>query len=317
MDRLSEMQSFVAVVEQGGFTDAARTIGVSKSVVSKNVSALEARLGARLLNRTTRRVNPTEIGLAYYDRATAVLNKAQEADEMVTAMQTDPRGTLRVSVPVNFGLSHIAPAVGDFLNQYPELQVNMVLDDRFVELVADGFDLAIRIGRMEDSSLKARKLGEARPLLVASPDYLKKHGAPRNLDELSQHDLLHYTNLSTGNFWRLKSKNGEARDIRVGGRFTANNGEALRRAAEAGLGIAMLPSFVLEDRVKRGKLVEILPETCMGTLGIFAVYPPGRYIQPKVRSFIDFLVDRFRQVGPDDWVCAQMAAEHGKMPEPA
>ena len=317
MDRLSEMQSFISVVDQGGFTDAARAIGVSKSVVSKNISALEARLGARLLNRTTRRVNPTEIGLAYYDRASAVISKAQEADEMVTAMQTDPRGTLRVSAPVNFGSSHIAPAVGDFLHQYPDVQINMVLDDSFVELVADGYDLAIRIGRMDDSSLKARKLGETRPLLVASPGYLEKHGTPLDLDALSDHHLLHYTNLSTGNFWRLRTKSGATRDIRVGGRFTANNGAALRRGAEAGLGIAMLPSFILEDRVKRGKLVEVLPEASFETLGIYAVYPPGRFVQPKLRSFIDFLVQRFRHVGPDDWICQQMAVDCGKIPEPA
>jgi DNA-binding transcriptional LysR family regulator len=315
MDRLSEMQSFVAVVEQGGFTDAARAIGVSKSVVSKNVSSLEARLGARLLNRTTRRVNPTEIGLAYYDRATMVLSKALEADEMVTAMQTDPRGTLRISVPVNFGLSYISPAVGDFLHQYPDVLINMVLDDSFVELVADGYDLAIRIGQMEDSSLKARKLGEARPVLVAAPEYLRKHGTPENLDDLSKHHLLHYTNLSTGNFWRLKTRSGETRDIRVGGRFTANNGEALRRGAEAGLGIALLPTFVLEDRVRSGKLVEVLPESTLGTLGIFAVYPPGRFIQPKLRTFIDFLVQRFKHVGPDDWVCEHIVQGQRKLAE--
>ncbi len=301
MDRLSEMEAFICVVDQGGFTDAARKMGVSKSAVSKHVSALETRLGARLLNRTTRRVNPTEIGLAYYDRAQTVLAGASEADEMVTAMQTEPRGVLRISVPVNFGISQLSHTIGEFLNQYPEVSINMVLDDQFAELVSEGFDMAIRIGSLEDSSLRARKLAESRALLVASKEYLANNGIPQTVEELSSHQLLHYSNLSTGNSWRLHGKNGDERHIRVGGRLTANNGESLKRAAEVGLGISLLPTFILGDAIRRGSLIEVLPDLDLEPLGIYAVYPPGRYTQPKLRALIDFLVDRFKGVGPDGW----------------
>ena len=168
MDRLTEMEAFVQVVDQGGFTDAARKMGLSKSAVSKHVSALEARLAVRLLNRTTRRVSPTEVGLAYYDRARQVLTWAVEADSMVTAMQATPKGSLRISAPINFGISQVSPAVANFLCAYTEVDVDMVLDDRFVELIAEGFDVAIRIGTLADSSLKARKLAEARGVPAAA-----------------------------------------------------------------------------------------------------------------------------------------------------
>lgn len=301
MDRLSEMEAFVSVVDQGGFTDAARKLGMSKSAVSKHVSALEGRLGARLLNRTTRRVNPTEIGLAYYDRARQVLHGAAEADEMVNAMQTAPRGALRVSAPVSFGISQLSGVVGDFLNAYPDVSVNMVFDDRFVELVAEGFDVAIRIGQLEDSSLRARKLAESNIFLVASEAYLNANGRPKTIEDLSNHVLLHYSNLSTGNFWRLRTKSGEERHVRVGGRLTANNGESLRRAAESGLGIALVPAFILGTALEEGQLERVLPELELDMLGVYAVYPPGRFTQPKLRAFIDFLAERLKGRGPERW----------------
>lgn len=301
MDRLTEMEAFICVVDQGGFTDAAKKLGMSKSAVSKHVSALEARLGARLLNRTTRRVNPTEIGLAYYDRATQVLNGATEADEMVNSMQSAPRGALRVSVPVSFGITQISGIVGDFLSKYPDVSINMVLDDRFVELVAEGFDVAIRIGTLEDSSLRARKLAESKAFLVASPDYIRRHGKPERIEDLADHELLHYTNLSTGNFWKLKLRSGEERQVRVGGRLTANNGESLKRAAEAGIGISLAPAFILGDSIREGRLVPVLEDLDLDMLGIYAVYPAGRFTQPKLRAFIDFLADRFKGMDPGGW----------------
>ncbi len=301
MDRLTEMEAFVQVVDHGGFTDAARKMGLSKSAVSKHVSALEARLAVRLLNRTTRRVSPTEVGLAYYDRARTVLTDAAEADSMVTAMQATPKGSLRVSAPINFGIRQVAPAVASFLCAYPEVDVNMVLDDRFVELVAEGFDLAIRIGTLADSSLRARKLAEARSLIVAAPGYLATAGTPRSIDDLADHQLLHYSQLSTGNFWRLKTPSGEERQIRVGGRLTVNNGEALMKAAEAGVGITQVPSFMIGDALAAGRLVEVLAERPSDPLGIYAVHPQGRFPQPKLRAFIDFLVDHFKGCGPDSW----------------
>lgn len=301
MDRLTEMEAFVRVVDHAGFTDAARKMGISKSAVSKHVAALEARLAVRLLNRTTRRVTPTEIGLSYYDRAKAVLADAADADSMVTAMQSAPKGALRISVPVSFGIKHVARAVALFLQEYPEVEVNMVLEDRFVELVAEGFDMAVRIGHLEDSSLRARKLAEARTVIAASPAYLARAGTPRSLDDLGDQMLLHYSNLSTGNSWRLRGPSGEERHVRVGGRLTANNGEALLKAAEAGLGITLLPAFLLGDAIERGRLVELLPNRRAAPLGIYALYPPGRYTQPKLRALIDFLADHFRGQGPDHW----------------
>lgn len=301
MDRLTEMEAFVQVVDHGGFTDAARKMGLSKSAVSKHVSALEARLAVRLLNRTTRRVSPTEVGLAYYDRARSVLTEAVEADNMVTAMQSTPKGSLRISAPINFGILQIAPAVAGFLAAYPEVDLNMVLDDRFVELVAEGFDLAIRIGVLADSSLKAKKLAEARTVIVASPAYLAAAGAPASIDDLTEHQLLHYSQLSTGNFWRLRTASGEERQIRVGGRLTVNNGEALMKAAEAGLGIAQVPSFMLGDTLTSGRLVEVLAGRPRDILGIYAVYPQGRFPQPKLRALIDYLSEHFKAAGPDIW----------------
>jgi DNA-binding transcriptional LysR family regulator len=295
------MEAFVQVVDHGGFTDAARKMGLSKSAVSKHVSALEARLGVRLLNRTTRRVSPTEVGLAYYDRARSVLAEAEEADSMVTAMQSTPKGSLRLSAPVSFGVTQVAPAVARFLAAYPEVDVNMELDDRFVELLAEGFDLAIRIGTLADSSLKAKKLATTRTILGAAPGYLAEAGAPQTIDDLSRHRLLHYSQLSSGNSWRLKAPGGEERQVRVGGRLTVNNGEALMCAAEAGLGIAQIPSFMLGDALEQGRLVEVLPDRPPDILGIYAVHPQGRFPQPKLRVFIDFMAEHFKGMGPDAW----------------
>jgi len=293
MDRLTEMEAFIKVVDAGGFTEAARRLGVSKSAISKHVSALEERLGARLLNRTTRRVSPTEIGLAYYDRAGRVLAEAEEADAMAAAMQGAPRGRLRVSAPLSFGRRHVASAVAEFLKTYPDVSVHLEMDDRYVDLVSEQFDLAIRIGRLADSSLIAKKLGEATMHFVASPDYLAEHGEPATLDDLSTHVLLHYSNMSWGNFWRLTGPGGDERQIRAGGRLTANNGDALNQAAIAGLGIAMQPAFICADSVRDGRLKEIMVNARPDPSGIYAVYPPGQYPAPKVRAFIDFMAKRF------------------------
>ncbi len=299
MDRLTEMEAFVRVVDLGGFTDAATKLGVSKSAVSKHVSALEARLGARLLNRTTRRVSPTEIGLAYYDRASRVLAEAAEADAMAASMQGAPRGELRISAPLSFGLRHLAPAVSEFLNAYPEVSARVSLDDRFVELVAEGFDMAVRIGVLPDSSLMARKLAETAMVLVASPDYVARRGAPRSAEEVAEHDLLHYANLASGAVWRLRGQNGEERLVRVQGRLTVNNGDALLTAALDGLGIALSPAFIAAPALREGRVVEVAATARPAPLGIWAVYPSGRFPQPKLRVFIDFLTEKFRAAGPD------------------
>lgn len=298
MDRLTEMEAFTRVVELGGFTGAAKKLGLSKSAISKHVAALESRLGARLLNRTTRRVSPTEIGLAYFDKAQAVLGAAREADAMATAMQGAPTGELKISAPLSFGLRHIAPALAGFLGLYPNVSARLHLDDRRVELVAEGFDLAIRIGEMPDSSLKARRLAETEMNFVAAPAYLDRRGEPMNVDELSDHELLHYTNLSSGNSWKLKSSDGAERSVRIGGRLSVNNGDALACAALDGLGIALSPHFIVAEHLASGGLVEIMRRHRPEPVGIYAVYPSGRFLQPKLRVFIDHLAEALKGKGP-------------------
>jgi len=301
MDRLTEMEAFATVVDQGGFTDAAKKMGISKSAVSKHVSSLESRLGARLLNRTTRRVSPTEIGLAYYDRARRVLNDAGEADALVTAMQSAPSGMLRVSVATDFGVNHLSPVLGDFLHSYPDITVNMVLNNRYVELISEGFDLAIRVGELEDSSLRARKLCETNKRMIAAPGYFQQFGRPQKIDDLNEHKLLHYSNQASGNVWKVTAPSGEKRQVRTSGSLTVNDGQSLLNAAIGGLGIAYLPSFLYAEPLRQGLLEDVIPELPMEVQGIYAIYPPGRYTQPKVRAFIDFLVDQFKDKGSDDW----------------
>jgi len=301
MDRLTEMEAFANVVDQGGFTDAARKMGISKSAVSKHVSSLEARLGARLLNRTTRRVSPTEIGLAYYDRARRVLNDAGEADALVTSMQSAPSGLLRISVATDFGVNHLSPVLSDFLRDFPEITVNMVLNNRYVELISEGFDMAVRIGELEDSSLRARKLTETTKRMIASPAYLEKFGRPQKIDELNAHKLLHYSSQSSGNVWKITAPSGEKRQVRTSGWLSVNDGQSLLNAAISGLGIAYLPSYLYASAMAEGLVEDVMPSLPVETQGIYAVYPPGKFTQPKVRAFIDFLVAAFADRDPSDW----------------
>ena len=301
MDRLTEMEAFATVVDQGGFTDAAKKMGISKSAVSKHVSSLEARLGARLLNRTTRRVSPTEIGLAYYDRARRVLNDAGEADSLVTSMQSAPSGLLRISVATDFGVNHVSPILGDFLLEFPDITVNMVLNNRFVELISEGFDLAIRMGELEDSTLRARKLTETTKRMIGSPSYFQRFGRPQKIDDLNAHKLLHYSSQSNGAVWKLTAPSGEKRQVRTSGWLSVNDGQSLLNAAISGLGIAYLPSFLYADAMEKGLIEEAIPDLPVETQSIYAVYPPGRFTQPKVRAFVDFLVHAFSDKGPDVW----------------
>ena len=301
MDRLTEMEAFATVVDQGGFTDAAQKMGISKSAVSKHVSSLEARLGARLLNRTTRRDSPTELGLAYSDRARRVLSDAGEADALVASMQSAPTGLLRLSVATDFGVNHLSPILGDFLQKYPDITVNMVLNNRYVELISEGFDMAIRMGDLEDSSLRARKLTETQMRMIAAPSYFEKHGRPARLDDLNTHKLLHYSNQASGNAWKITAPSGEERQIRSAGWLSVNDGQSLLNACIAGLGIAYLPSFLYANAMEQGQVVDVMPDLPVESTGIYAVYPPGRFTQPKVRAFIDFLVAHFSEKGGQGW----------------
>jgi DNA-binding transcriptional LysR family regulator len=254
-----------------------------------------------LLNRTTRRVSPTDIGLAYYDRARRVLNDAGEADNLVTAMQSAPSGILRLAVPTDFGASHLSPILGQFLERYPDVSVNMVLKNRYVELISEGFDLAIRMGEMDDSSLRARKICETTQRLIAAPSYLAAQGRPQRIDDLNDHRLLYYSHNAASSVWKITAPSGEVRQVRSASWFSVNDGQSLLNAAVNGLGIAYLPSFLYAPALKAGLIEDVMPELPRDVQSLYAVYPSGRFTQPKVRALIDFLVTTFGHRSADDW----------------
>lgn len=301
MDRLDDMLAFIKVVDTRSFTAAADRLNLSKSVVSRRIGELENRLGARLLNRTTRKLSLTEVGQAYYERCTRILADLEEAEQAVADLHAAPRGRLRVNAPVSFGVMHLAAAVAEFVERYPAVEIDMDLNDRYVDLVDEGYDLAIRIGRLRDSSLIARRLAPARMALCASPAYLIKHGTPQSPDDLANHQCLIYTNLATPDVWQLQV-NGETRAVRVSGPLRGNNGELLRDAAVAGMGIVMSPTFLCGNALSSGTLLSFMADSLPSDAGVNAVYPQNRHLSPKVRVFVDFLVQRF---GPRPyWDCA-------------
>ncbi len=293
MDRLAAIEAFVRVGESGSFSEAARRLRTSKSAVSRQVSALEAELGARLLHRTTRSLTLTEAERDYLQRASRVLADLEEANQSVTKLQTAPRGKLRVNAPMSFGFLHLAPAIPDFLSRFPEVEIDMVMNDRFVDLVDEGFDVAVRIGNLADSSLVARRLAPIRRALCASPAYLKARGAPTTPDELKQHACLCYSNLSLPHEWRFIDAKGRPWPVEVKGPLTANNGDALRAGAVGGLGLAYLPTFIAGEDLKAGTLETVLDAFVPQDMTLNAVYPHARHLSPKVRAFVDFLASRF------------------------
>ena len=216
-------------------------------------------------------------------------------------MQSAPSGLLRISVATDFGVNHLSPRLSEFLEDFPDITVNMVLNNRYVELISEGFDMAIRIGELEDSTLRARKLTETNKRMIASPEYFNKYGRPEKIDDLNEHKLLHYSNQSSGNVWKLTAPSGEKRQVRTAGWLSVNDGQSLLNAAVSGLGIAYLPSFLYSEAMENGLIEDAIPELPLETQGIYAVYPPGRFTQPKVRAFIDFLVHTFADKGPSDW----------------
>ncbi|MEO1562364.1 MAG: LysR family transcriptional regulator [Pseudomonadota bacterium] len=294
MNRLSEMESFVAVVETGGFTDAARRLRISKSAISKQISALEDRLGARLLDRTTRNVAATEIGMSYYQEAVKVLQIASNADAMVASMQTSPQGRLRLTAPMDFGQTTIAPLCAKFINAYPDVSIDLVFENRIVDLLAEKFDLAIRIGPLPDSGLMARKLTDFEMCLVASPSYLDQKGPPKSVKDIEGLDLLHFSNNQTGTVWNINDGDEMVAVRALKSPFTVNDGTSLMRAAVDGLGVAYLPRFMLSDQLSDGVLVQLFPDAPLETRPIHAVYQPGPFIQPKLRNVVDFLVAEFK-----------------------
>jgi len=299
MDRLAALEAFARVAETGSFSAAARALGLSKSLISRQVSALEADLGARLFARTTRSLTLTEAGRGYYDQVVRILAQMEEADLSVSQLQATPRGKLRVNAPMSFSLLQLAPALPDFLELYPEIDVDIAMNDRRVDLLEEGFDLAIRIGRLADSSLIARKLGPVRRVVSASPDYLKERGIPVTPADLRRHDCLCYSNADTVDEWRFAEPDGRPVSVEVKGRVRANNGDLLRIAALRGMGLVDLPSFLVAQDLEKGTLVSVLETFIRQDGGVYAVYPHARYLPPKIRVFVDFLAERWG--GDPDW----------------
>src|SRR5881394_1866644 len=270
MDALTDIAVFVRVVERGSFTLAADELELSRAVVSKYLSRLEERLGARLLHRTTRRLSLTEAGAALFEASRGAIERIDEAEAAVARFQSAPRGRLRVSAPMSFGILHLAPALAEFAREHEAIAIDLRLDDRFVDLVEEGFDIAIRIGKLADSSLVARWLA-------------------------TTHECLIYTYSSTANVWRFAARDGREIPVAVSGSLRANNGIALSQAAIAGHGVLMSPTFYVGAEIRAGRLKAILEAYRLPELGIYAVYPQSRHVAPKVRAFVDFLAKRFRR----------------------
>lgn len=301
MQDLSGISVFVAVIEAGSFTGAAEILGLSKSAVSKQVSRLEERLGAQLLNRTTRRLNLTEVGQGFYERCRRIVEAAEEAERAVTSLQETPRGRLKVTAPLSFGITHLAGVLPDFLNSYPELVLDVDFSDRRVDILEDGFDLAVRIGQLEDSSLIAKKIAVARRSVLAAPSYWESRGKPKHPNDLADHECLSYSLLSTPNVWQFREPmSRDVLSVRVAGRLTSNNGNVLARAAAAGQGCVLQPNFICREFIQSGALEPALETYEPEPIGIQAVYPPGRHLSAKVRVFIDFLAARFKGA-ESDW----------------
>ncbi len=302
MDRLLAMQMFIRVVETGSFSKAAREFATTQPTVTKQVAATESRLQARLLNRNTRGVSPTEPGQHYYERCKAIVRDVEEAESQVRVQQDQARGLLRVSSSVAFGRRVVVPLALEFMAQHPLLQLDLSFEDRYTDLVAQGIDVAIRMGKLADSSLGARYLGVNPWLLVASPDYLAKHAAPTAAQGLGQHAALIYSSVQGDDMWRLQSPAGEAISVPVAGRLRSNSLAAVLAATRAGLGIAALPWYVAGASVASGQLVEVLKRYRLPEQEIHAVFPSPRLVPAKVLSFIAFLHGRF---GEHWWVSPQ------------
>lgn len=290
--RFDTILAFVRVAETGSFSEAARRLNLSKSMISRQVSALEADLGVRLLHRTTRSLSPTEAGRAYLERCQRILADLDEANLLVSHLQAVPRGRLRVSAPLSFGVGHLSSCLPGFLERYPEIELEMGFTDRHVDLVEEGWDVAVRIGRLADSSLIVRRLAPVRRLAAASPAYLERRGTPTRPDELAGHDCLTHGGRIHSE-WRFTGDDGKPLQVEVRGRFDADNGDVLRDMALAGLGIVLLPSFFLGDDIRAGKLVPLLEKYVPLDSSLNAVYPHGRHLSPKVRAFVDHLAATF------------------------
>jgi DNA-binding transcriptional LysR family regulator len=293
MDRLTSMATFVKVVESGGFSAAARTLSISPSMATTHVQSLEDRLGVRLLNRNTRMVSLTEVGQAYYERCLQILAEADDADRVAQALQATPRGVLRVNTSVAVP-PFLAPVIAEFVALYPDISLSMTMTDQMVDLVEEGFDLAVRDMPVPDSSLIVRRVATYRFVVCGAPSYFAKRGTPRELDDLAHHNCLIFSRSGWGNEWRFADADGE-HSVPVSGNLLANSANALRLAAVHGQGLAMAPGFLFADDIKSGRLIPILTEFSSTEHAINVIYPHRRHLSAKVRSFIDLVTRRYHE----------------------
>lgn len=303
MDRWQAMRVFAQVVETGSFSGAAGRLGVSPTAASRHVAELEAHLQTRLLNRTTRRVSLTESGRAFYERCVQLLADLEEAEQEAAKAAVAPRGTIKLTASINFGVRHLAPALAAFLATRPEVRFDVSLSDRIVDLVEEGFDVAIRIGAPGSGNVVARKLGETRIVPCASAAYLARHGAPAKPEDLAQHNCLTYEYLSQRNTWWFRDAAGGERKVRVSGAMHSNNGDLLAEAAAHGVGIVFEPTFIVAQDLRAGRLVPLLQDYEAAPLPIWAVYPSRKHLSAKVRVFVEFLAERFAHTR--DWTAME------------
>ena len=297
MDTLLGMRLFAQTVQSGSFSESGRILGMAPSSVSRQISLLEDRLGTRLLNRSTRQLNLTEAGQIYYDHAANILHAVEDASLAVTALESEPRGLLRLNIPVTFGRRHIVPALSDFMELYPEVQLDVTMTDAVIDVIKDGADLALRIGDMKDISLVSQKLAPNNRVVCCAPSYLRKHGTPTTPKDLKTHRCLTYHRAVSPNSWHFADSNRILQSVKVKSVFHVNNGEALLPLARAGQGLILLPTYLVSDDLRRGSLVPILEDyqaspTSIDT-SIYALYPSNRHVSPKVRAFIDYIKDHF------------------------
>jgi DNA-binding transcriptional LysR family regulator len=301
MDRLTSLTAFVRVVDAGGFSAAGRKLNMSTTMVSNHVQALEDRLGARLLNRTTRKVSLTEIGKAYYDRCTQILADIEQADDIAGALQSTPRGTLRIYTNTHL-VQFLSPVVAEFLAAYPDVRVDLVIGERNVDLIDENFDLAVRMTPAPDSSLIVRSLATWRHVLCCSHGYVEKHGKPEQLADLAERNCIRHVNYPYGDEWRFVDRKGAPATVRVSGNLVSNSGDTLRLATLAGVGVWLAAGFLVRDHLESGELVRLLPEYRPVEFSMNAIYPHRHHLSAKVRTFIDLLArhsaEQQKQINP-------------------
>ena len=295
MDRLECDRMFLAVMETGSFTGAAEKLGTSSGQASKLLSRLEGELGVRLLNRTTRSVSPTEAGSAYHDRLKPLVEELEALDLDIRNISQSPRGRLRLTAPLTFGTLEMAPALNEFAVRYPDIELDVSFTDRVVNVVDEGFDLAIRVGRPVDSSLIIRRLCAVRIVVVAAPGYLDRHGSPEVPSDLAHHACIIDTNFREPNRWPFRTRDGDVEMVNVSGRIRYSNGEACLQAAALELGLACVPAFVAADALRSGRVTQLLSSFEMEPYDVHVLYPHSRHLATKVRLLVDFLVERYRQ----------------------